>query len=160
MRTKKAFSRSAQPSPPIVTVAGDDLTLAVGFTPGLPTVPAPGADLTITAGSASPFEATLTKENVLSTDNGFTVTARKVGPNGELSEASANNLITSSDGLGQVLERRLQPASAEHWFGTDQLGRDIYDRIVWGSRITLYIVGLVSVIVQRQRPSASSAARS
>ena len=33
---------------PIVTVAGDDLTLAVGFTPGLPTVPAPGADLTIT----------------------------------------------------------------------------------------------------------------
>ena len=36
-------------SPPIVTVAGDDLALAVGFTPGLPTVPAPGADLTITA---------------------------------------------------------------------------------------------------------------
>lgn len=35
-------------APPIVTVAGDDLTLAVGFTPGLPTVPAPGADLTIT----------------------------------------------------------------------------------------------------------------
>lgn len=36
-------------APPIVTVAGDDLALAVGFTPGLPTVPAPGADLTITA---------------------------------------------------------------------------------------------------------------
>jgi hypothetical protein len=36
-------------APPIVTVAGDDLTLAVGFTPGLPTVPAPGADLTISA---------------------------------------------------------------------------------------------------------------
>ena len=40
-------------APPIVTVAGDDLTLAVGFTPGLPTVPAPGADLTITVSFAA-----------------------------------------------------------------------------------------------------------
>ena len=56
-------------------------------------------------------------------------------------------LITSSNGLEPHLERRLQPASAEHWFGTDGLGRDIYDRIVWGSRITLYIVGLVGIIV-------------
>jgi len=56
-------------------------------------------------------------------------------------------LLTASNGLVPVLERRLLPASAEHWFGTDQLGRDIYDRIVWGSRITLYIVGLVSIIV-------------
>jgi len=55
--------------------------------------------------------------------------------------------ITSSSGLEPQLENRLQPASAEHWFGTDGLGRDIYDRIVWGSRITLYIVGLVGVIV-------------
>ena len=56
-------------------------------------------------------------------------------------------LLTASDGLSPELANRLQPASAEHWFGTDQLGRDIYDRIVWGSRITLYIVGLVSIIV-------------
>lgn len=56
-------------------------------------------------------------------------------------------LITESHGFRQDLENRLQPASWEHWFGTDQLGRDIYDRIVWGSRITLYIVGLVSIIV-------------
>jgi peptide/nickel transport system permease protein len=55
--------------------------------------------------------------------------------------------ITSSSGLEPQLENRLRPASAEHWFGTDGLGRDIYDRIVWGSRITLYIVGLVGVIV-------------
>jgi len=39
------------------------------------------------------------------------------------------------------------PPSAEHWFGTDELGRDIFDRIIWGSRITLYIVGLVGITV-------------
>ena len=56
-------------------------------------------------------------------------------------------LIESGDGTGQVLQDRLLPPSAEYWFGTDQLGRDIFDRIVWGSRITLYIVALVAVIV-------------
>jgi peptide/nickel transport system permease protein len=55
--------------------------------------------------------------------------------------------ITATDGLEPQLTERLQPASAAHWFGTDGLGRDIYDRIVWGSRITLYIVGLVGIIV-------------
>ncbi len=55
--------------------------------------------------------------------------------------------ITGSDGLEPVLDNRLQGFSAEHWLGTDELGRDIYDRIVWGSRITLYIVALVGIIV-------------
>jgi peptide/nickel transport system permease protein len=55
--------------------------------------------------------------------------------------------ITGSNGLDPALDDRLQPWSTEHWFGTDELGRDIYDRIVWGSRITLYIVALVGIIV-------------
>ena len=55
--------------------------------------------------------------------------------------------ITGSSGLEPKLANRLQPPSSIHWFGTDELGRDIYDRIIWGSRITLYIVGLVSIIV-------------
>ena len=55
--------------------------------------------------------------------------------------------LTGSNGLGADLGNRLQPPGAAHWFGTDELGRDIYDRIVWGTRITLYIVALVSVIV-------------
>lgn len=56
-------------------------------------------------------------------------------------------LIAAGNGLSQDLAGRLQPPSFEHWFGTDQLGRDIFDRIIWGGRITLYIVGLVSIIV-------------
>ncbi len=55
--------------------------------------------------------------------------------------------LTSTDGNEQDLINRLQPASGAHWFGTDELGRDIYDRIIWGSRVTLYIVLLVSIIV-------------
>lgn len=37
------------------------------------------------------------------------------------------------------LSARLQPPSAAHWFGTDELGRDILTRIIIGSRITLMI---------------------
>jgi peptide/nickel transport system permease protein len=47
----------------------------------------------------------------------------------------------------QVLASRLEPPSAAHWFGTDQLGRDIFARIVLGARTTLVIIGLVSIIV-------------
>ena len=46
----------------------------------------------------------------------------------------------------QSLSRRLLPPSSAHWFGTDDLGRDVFARIVWGSRITLYISCLVAVI--------------
>jgi peptide/nickel transport system permease protein len=55
--------------------------------------------------------------------------------------------LTASNGITQNLGDRLQPPGGEHWLGTDHLGRDIFDRIVWGSRITLYIVALVAVIV-------------
>ena len=61
--------------------------------------------------------------------------------------AAAAPMLTSGDGTEQALSYRLLPPSSEHWFGTDELGREIYDRIIWGARITLYIVGLVGVIV-------------
>ncbi|MGJ8527371.1 nickel transporter permease [Maritalea sp.] len=56
-------------------------------------------------------------------------------------------IITSDDGSTQNLANRLKPPTLDHWFGTDELGRDVFDRIIWGSQVTLYIVFLVSVIV-------------
>ena len=47
----------------------------------------------------------------------------------------------------QDLDNRLLPPSAAHWMGTDDLGRDILSRILWGARITLTVVALVAVIV-------------
>lgn len=41
--------------------------------------------------------------------------------------------------------KRLQPPSAEMWFGTDNLGRDVFARTVFGARISL-LVGLTSAV--------------
>ena len=49
--------------------------------------------------------------------------------------------------IAQDLAQRLRPPSAAHWFGSDELGRDIFARTVYGARVTLAIVALVSVIV-------------
>ncbi|MAU20160.1 MAG: D-ala-D-ala transporter subunit [Martelella sp.] len=48
--------------------------------------------------------------------------------------------------FGQALGERLQPPSLEHWMGTDELGRDILSRVIYGARITLMIVALVAII--------------
>lgn len=55
--------------------------------------------------------------------------------------------ITSYDPYSQDLSRALQPLSWQHWFGTDEFGRDVYTRLVYGARTTLYISILVTVIV-------------
>jgi peptide/nickel transport system permease protein len=47
----------------------------------------------------------------------------------------------------QSLPDRLLPPSVAHPFGTDELGRDLYARVVFGARITLSIVAMVGVIV-------------
>ena len=40
----------------------------------------------------------------------------------------------------------LSPPSATHWFGTDQYGRDVFSRIVYGSRTAL-AVGILSAVI-------------
>ncbi len=50
------------------------------------------------------------------------------------------------DPFEQDLLNRFQPPSAQHWMGTDDLGRDMWARILYGGRISLS-VGLLSMAV-------------
>ncbi|HYL18067.1 MAG TPA: ABC transporter permease [Burkholderiales bacterium] len=47
--------------------------------------------------------------------------------------------LGTTDPLAISPVQRLKPPSLEHWFGTDMLGRDVYSRVVYGSRISLTI---------------------
>jgi len=60
--------------------------------------------------------------------------------------AFADVLAPYSPTIGDLKGSRLLAPSAAHWFGTDDLGRDIYSRIIYGSRWTLYVVILVAII--------------
>jgi peptide/nickel transport system permease protein len=53
--------------------------------------------------------------------------------------------LVTHDPYLPTLGDRLAAPSAEYWLGADELGRDIYSRIVTGSRLTLLIVALVIV---------------
>ncbi len=49
----------------------------------------------------------------------------------------ADVLAPYSPYIGDLRTTRLLPPSAAHWFGTDDQGRDILSRLIYGSRITL-----------------------
>jgi len=55
--------------------------------------------------------------------------------------------ISAYDPAAQDMAVRLQPPSAAHWFGTDEFGRDVFARVVHGTRTTLHIIMLVTIIV-------------
>jgi peptide/nickel transport system permease protein len=60
--------------------------------------------------------------------------------------AAAAPLIAPHDPIAQDLgQRLLPPLTPGHWLGTDDFGRDIWSRIAYGSRITLFIIVLVTV---------------
>jgi len=64
--------------------------------------------------------------------------------------AVAPSLFTGVDPIAVVPTDRFQPPSAEHWLGTDQLGRDQFARIVHGARASLsaaaIAVGVAAIV--------------
>ncbi|MGL4649910.1 MAG: ABC transporter permease, partial [Caldilineaceae bacterium] len=48
--------------------------------------------------------------------------------------------------MQQDIPNRLSPPSSEHWFGTDQLGRDVLSRVIFGGRLSLP-AGLAVIVV-------------
>lgn len=54
--------------------------------------------------------------------------------------------VAPYDHLAQSLTDRLQTPSMAHWLGTDELGRDVLSRIIFGARISLTI-GLVPTLI-------------
>jgi len=53
-------------------------------------------------------------------------------------------LLAPYDPIEQTLLQRRQPPSRQHWMGLDEVGRDIFSRIIYGARVSLQI-GLLSV---------------
>ena len=56
-------------------------------------------------------------------------------------------LLATDDPAVQSLRERLQPPSAAHWLGTDELGRDVYSRLLFGGRVTLGMVVSIVLLV-------------
>src|SRR5215831_4995994 len=58
--------------------------------------------------------------------------------------ALAAPLVAPYDPLAQNLGKALSPPGREHLLGTDNVGRDVLSRVIWGTRVSL-LAGLVSV---------------
>src|SRR5215510_6920767 len=56
------------------------------------------------------------------------------------------DVIAPYNPVANAFDRMHEPPSLENWFGTDQFGRDVFSRIVYGARTAL-IVGFVSSFV-------------
>lgn len=60
--------------------------------------------------------------------------------------ALAAPLLTSADPLEMVMLDRQLPPSRDHFFGTDEFGRDVFTRVLYGGRISLR-VGVIAVVI-------------
>jgi peptide/nickel transport system permease protein len=56
------------------------------------------------------------------------------------------HVVTPYDPLVSDIAHAMQAPSAEHWFGTDRIGRDVFARVVYGARYSL-LIGLASMVV-------------
>lgn len=64
-----------------------------------------------------------------------------------IAAALAAPLLAPYSPDAQDLANRLSAPSAQHWLGTDALGRDILSRLLWGGRITLGMVVAIVILV-------------
>ncbi|MBM7703237.1 ABC transporter permease [Metabacillus iocasae] len=55
-------------------------------------------------------------------------------------------IISPHDGIKQSLANQNLPPSSEHWFGTDDMGRDVFARTWFGARISLF-VGFMAALI-------------
>ncbi|RLC39589.1 MAG: D,D-dipeptide ABC transporter permease [Candidatus Nealsonbacteria bacterium] len=55
-------------------------------------------------------------------------------------------LLTSYNPTAQNMNERLLAPSSQHIFGTDQYGRDVFSRVVYGTRVEVWIIFVVSII--------------
>lgn len=46
-------------------------------------------------------------------------------------------VIATHDPNSSVLADAVQPPSGEHWFGTDKMGRDLFSRVIYGTRTSI-----------------------
>ena len=60
--------------------------------------------------------------------------------------SAAVPILPIQDPIHQDLPNRLKPPSLQHLFGTDNYGRDVFSRVIWGGRISL-LVGIFSVAI-------------
>jgi peptide/nickel transport system permease protein len=64
--------------------------------------------------------------------------------------AIAAPIVTKHDPNFQIIPDRFSGMSGDHWFGTDNLGRDTFSRLVYGARTTLFVtfaVGFISLVI-------------
>ncbi|WIY53938.1 ABC transporter permease [Devosia sp. YIM 151766] len=60
------------------------------------------------------------------------------------------SLFTAQSPIDVFIDRAMQPPSGDHWFGTDDVGRDIMARVIYGTRVTLAICAgslLISAVI-------------
>lgn len=55
-------------------------------------------------------------------------------------------VVAPYDPVEIEMSQKLLPPSVDHWFGTDEVGRDIFSRVIYGARISLKI-GLLVVLI-------------
>ena len=55
-------------------------------------------------------------------------------------------LLFTSDPTTVAPRERFTPPSADHWFGTDNIGRDLWSRVLFGSRVSMMVGVAVAVI--------------